>query len=140
LVRKLCDSCKRELKLPKAEFDRILKMLEGISLSELNNYGVKNLDPENVKFFEGAGCNECSKTGYKGRLAIYECVDINNEMREAITEKDEVLLGKVAQKQGMLNMRQDGLLKAIVGLTSVSEVERMTGGSLTVGEFENDLG
>lgn len=140
LVRKLCDSCKREIKLPKAEFDRIMKSLVGIKGDELEGYGLKEINPDKIKFFEGAGCGECGKSGFKGRLAIYECVDINNEVREVITEKDDVLLGKVVQKQGMLNMRQDGLLKAVLGLTSVSEVERMTGGNLTIGEFDDDIG
>jgi type II secretory ATPase GspE/PulE/Tfp pilus assembly ATPase PilB-like protein len=93
-----------------------------------------------MKFYQAQGCEECDNSGYRGRLAIYECVDITNEIREVITEKDDVLLGKTAQKQGMLNMRQDGLLKALMGLTSVSEVERMTEGSLTVGELEDDKG
>lgn len=140
LVRKLCENCKKEFKLPKAELDKVIKLLSGIKKEELESYGVESIDPDKIKFFEGAGCDECGKSGYKGRLAIYECVDINNEIREVITEKDDILLNKVAQKQGALNMRQDGLLKASLGLTSVSEVERMTGGSLTVGEFEKDLG
>ena len=140
LVRKLCDNCKREFKMPKAEFDRIIKSLSDIKSDELKGYGIESIDPNKIKFFEGVGCGECGKSGYKGRLAIYECVDINNDVREVITEKDDVLLGKTVQKQGMLNMRQDGMLKAILGLTSVSEVERMTGGSLTVGEFNDDIG
>jgi len=140
LVRKLCDNCKRELKLPKAELDKVLKLLKDIKEDELRSYGVESIDPDKIKFFEGVGCSECGQSGYKGRLAIYECVDINNEIREVITEKDDMLLSRVTKKQGALNMRQDGLLKASLGLTSVSEVERMTGGSLTVGEFEKDLG
>lgn len=140
LVRKLCDKCKKEFVLPKAEFDKVMKTLEGIRLEEAKAYGIDSLEPDKIKFYKGVGCKDCSDSGYKGRMAIYECVDVNNEIREVITEKDDVLLNRVAQKQGMLNMRQDGLLKAMMGLTSVSEVERMTGGSLTVGEFDDDLG
>lgn len=140
LVRKLCENCKKEFKLPKAEFDKVMKSLTGIKPEEAKEYGVESLNPDDIKFYKNVGCKECGNSGYKGRLAIYECVDITNEIREVITEKDDILLNKVSQKRGMLNMRQDGLLKAAMGLTSVSEVERMTGGSLTVGEFEDDKG
>ena len=140
LVRKLCDNCKKEFKLPRAVFEKTYSLLKNISPEEAADYGVPSLKEEDIKFYKADGCEECGRSGYKGRLAIYECVDITNEVREVITEKDDVLLNKTAQKQGMLNMRQDGLLKAIMGLTSVSEVERMTEGSLTVGEFDDDKG
>ncbi|KKP67749.1 MAG: Type II secretion system protein E (GspE) [Candidatus Moranbacteria bacterium GW2011_GWE1_35_17] len=140
LVRKLCDNCKKEFELPKTVFEKVLNSLKNIDTQEAASYGLSSLKPEDLRFFKAVGCDECGKSGYKGRLAIYECVDVTNELREVITEKDDGLLNRVAQKQGMLNMRQDGLLKAAMGLTSVSEVERMTGGSLTVGEFEDDKG
>lgn len=140
LVRKLCENCKEEFKLPRAVLEKVHMTLKNVAIEEAREYGVESLDPADMKFYKSSGCDECGKSGYKGRLAIYECVDITNEIREVITEKDDVLLGKTAQKQGMLNMRQDGLLKALTGLTSVSEVERMTEGSLTVGEFDDDKG
>lgn len=140
LVRRLCDKCKEEFKLPKAEFEKVVDSLKSVKIEEAKEYGIESLDVEKIRFFKPVGCDDCGKSGYRGRLAIYECVDITNELREVITEKDDVLLGKVAQKQGMLNMRQDGLLKALAGLTSVAEVERMTEGNLTVGDFDDDKG
>lgn len=140
LVRKLCDSCKKEFKLPHAVLEKVLNSLKNITPEEALSYGISSLKSEDLKFYKAVGCDDCGRSGYKGRLAIYECVDVTNEIREVITEKDDVLLGKVAQKQGMLNMRQDGFLKAAMGLTSVSEVERLTGGNLTVGEFDDDKG
>lgn len=140
LVRKLCDNCKEEFKMPRGEFDKIVKTLSNIKPEDAKEYGLESLAPEKMKFYKNVGCKECGNSGYKGRLAIYECVDVNNEIREVITEKDDVLLNRVAQKQGMPNLRQDGLLKALAGLTTVSEVERMTGGSLTVGELDEDIG
>lgn len=140
LVRKLCDNCKKEFKLPKMVFEKVFNSLKNIDPQEAASYGLASMQMEDLKFYKAVGCDECGKSGYKGRLAIYECVDVTNELREAITEKDDGLLNRVAQKQGMLNMMQDGFLKAAMGLTSVSEVERMTGGSLTVGEFEDDKG
>jgi type II secretory ATPase GspE/PulE/Tfp pilus assembly ATPase PilB-like protein len=96
---------------------------------------------DNLRFYKKVGCNDCSNTGYKGRLAIYECVDVDNKLKEVITEKNEVLLKKVVADQNMLTMRQDGLLKALNGFTSVSEVERMTEGTMSIGgELEDDKG
>ncbi len=141
LVRKLCDSCKKEIKLPQAVYNMAKENLSTIDNEELKKYEIDGpLDLENLKFYTKVGCEDCSNTGYKGRLAIFECVDVNNDLKEVITEKNEILLQKVAKKQNMLTMRQDGLLKAIKGLTSVSEVERMTEGTNSVGDLEDDMG
>ncbi len=140
LVRRLCDSCKTEIKLPDAIYEEIKNSLKNVSEEEIKKYGLKSLDLENMKFYKSVGCEECGGVGYKGRVAIYECVDVNNDLREVIIEKDELLLKRTANKQHLLNMRQDGLLKSLLGLTSVSEVERMTEGSLTVGELDDDKG
>lgn len=140
LVRKLCESCKKEFELPKAVFDSVLNSLKNVTLEEAKEYGVNSLKPEDMKFYKAVGCEDCGRSGYRGRVAIYECVDITNKVREVITERSESALNRAVALQGMLNMRQDGLLKALVGLTSVSEVERMTAGNLTIGELEDDKG
>jgi len=140
LVRRLCDNCKTEDKLPSAIYEKMVDLLKNVNHEEIKNYGIKDFDLDNMKFYKSVGCEECGGVGYKGRVAIYECVDVDNDLREVITEKDEMLLKKVAGRKHLLNMRQDGLLKALKGMTSVSEVERMTEGSLTVGELDDDRG
>ncbi|MDD5652341.1 MAG: ATPase, T2SS/T4P/T4SS family, partial [Candidatus Moranbacteria bacterium] len=141
LVRRLCDNCKKEIKLPEKVYATAREALETIDNEELKKYDIDGpLDLDNLKFYTKTGCEECGNTGYKGRLAIFECVDVDNDLKEVITEKNEILLKKVAQKQNMLTMRQDGFLKAAKGLTSVSEVERMTEGTMSVGELEDDIG
>ncbi len=140
LVRRLCDSCKQEAHLPNAVYQKVRESLEEVSQDEARKYGLEKIDLDNLKFYKSVGCEECDNIGYKGRVAIYECVNVTNDLREVITEKNELLLKKVAARQHLLNMRQDGLLKALLGLTSVSEVERMTEGSLTVGELDDDKG
>jgi len=142
LVRRLCDKCKKQFKLPTAVYERVKSSLSGIEESELKEYDIEEpLDLDNLRFYKKVGCNDCSNTGYKGRLAIYECVDVDNKLKEVITEKNEVLLKKVVADQNMLTMRQDGLLKALNGFTSVSEVERMTEGTMSIGgELEDDKG
>lgn len=141
LVRRLCENCKKEIKLPQAVYERSKNALSGVSDSDLKKYEIESpLDLENLKFYTKAGCEDCGHTGYKGRLAIFECVDIDNDLKEVITEKNEILLKKVADRQKMLTMRQDGLLKAVKGMTSVSEVERMTEGSMDLGDLDDDMG
>ena len=75
------------------------------------------------------GCVKCQGTGYRGRLGIYELVDVSSEMQELIisgatAEKMRAL----ATEQGGRSLREDGLLKARAGQTSVEEVVRVTGG------------
>jgi type IV pilus assembly protein PilB len=141
LVRRLCDSCKKEIKLPNRVYEMVKESLIDIDNEEYKKYEIdKPTDFDNLKFYAKVGCDECGDIGYKGRLAIYECVDVDDTLKEIITEKNEILLKKAAKKQNMLTMRQDGLLKALKGLTSVSEVERMTEGSMTVGELDDDKG
>ena len=141
LVRRLCDSCKKEIKLPQSVYEMVKNSLAGIESDELKKYEIDGpLNFDDLKFYTKVGCDECSNTGYKGRVAIYECVDIDKDLKEIITEKNEILLKKVAKRQNMLTMRQDGFLKAVKGLTSVSEVERMTEGTMSVGDLEDDIG
>ena len=141
LVRRLCDSCKKEIKLPQGVYDMVRGELSTIDNEELKKYEIEGpLSLDDLKFYTKAGCEDCGDTGYKGRIAIFECVDVDDELKEVITEKNEVLLKRVAKKQNMLTMRQDGFLKAVKGWTSVSEVERMTEGSMEVGDLEDDMG
>jgi len=82
----------------------------------------KNL--QGMAFYRGEGCARCHKSGYKGRMGIYEIYDITPEMadlisKEAITEHE---VEANAIKNGMITMAQDGVLKALQGITSLAEV------------------
>ena len=82
---------------------------------------------ENMKFYKGGGCDVCAKSGYKGRVGIYEALVINKEVEQIILsgEISEYKMQEVAVKNGMVTMVQDGLLKAADGLTSIEEVFRV---------------
>ncbi len=78
-------------------------------------------------FLQPKGCSICNSTGYQGRLGIFEIIEINEEIRSKIIAGEPVgHLWKVLRKQGVRTLRQDGLIKAQKGLTSLEEIIRLT--------------
>jgi len=141
LVRRICKNCKQEIKIPQSVLENIKNQIETLPQEELEKYGVNLTD--GIHVFEGKGCEECGNTGYKGRIAIFEALEIDKDIKEIISEKDgaEIEVQKYAEKQGMIKIKQDGLLKVILGLTTLAEIERVTEGSKSVGgEVEDDKG
>jgi general secretion pathway protein E len=111
LVRKICPKCKEAFKPPP-------KML-----SEL---GIKPSQLKGGKLFRGKGCDDCLKTGYSGRLGIFELLVLTPGVRKMIMEHSEApLIKEFAIKEGMKTLLQDGLIKAIEGITTVEEVLRV---------------
>lgn len=94
-------------------------------------------------FYQGKGCEECNNTGYKGRIAIFEALEVDNELKEIIAEHNggENEIKQYAEKMNMISMKQDGIIKVLKGLTTFSEIERVTEGSLNVGgDVDDDRG
>ncbi len=112
LVRKLCQKCKKKV----VNFDESLMSAAGLNIAEWRNYTI----------YEAAGCEECNGTGYKGRLAIHEALYFTKEIRQLIVksgvEVDEESLRIQARKDGTLTLREAGLEKVKMGLTSIEEV------------------
>jgi len=108
LVRKLCPSCKKESELSN-------EMREGLKVDEL----LKRYPIDKITTFEPHGCEECNFTGYKGRLPVAEIIPFDNRVKDEF-EKDENFsdIGKL----GYRSLREDGILKYLVGLTSLSEL------------------
>ena len=80
-----------------------------------------------TSFYKGKGCQQCNFTGMKGRIAIYEVLPVNEEIRDLILhDRSAAELGAAAKKLGMKNLRQAGLLKVLDGTTTVEEVLRVT--------------
>ncbi len=108
LVRKICPKCKQPLNLPK---EVLLKS------------GFNGNDLDSIKLYKGTGCSYCLDSGYKGRMAIFEVLLINNEIREMIINgKDENTIMQKAIQEDMLTLKQDGLQKVKQGLTTLEEV------------------
>ncbi|RKY86323.1 type II secretion system protein GspE [candidate division KSB1 bacterium] len=111
LVRTICNKCKQPYQLSP-------EMLEQLNTSE---------SFKSHTFYRGAGCRKCHYTGYKGRTAIHELLVIDDEIRRLIVQRaSEDAIRDVGAKNGMVSLRQDGLLKAMKGVLSVEEVLRVT--------------
>jgi type IV pilus assembly protein PilB len=113
LARKLCSQCKRPEEIPPEAL-----VQAGFSEEDLDG-SWQTLGP--------AGCDACKGTGYKGRVGIYEVMPISDEMRQLIMRSANTLdLAEQAQKEGVRNLRQSGLLKVKQGVTSLEEIEAVT--------------
>ncbi len=119
LVRRLCQLCKKEAHLEGEVMERIKKELSSLS-PQVDN----RPDMEKLIFFESSGCEQCHGIGYKGRIGIYEIMSMNQELEEHILSGDvsQYTLEELAIKNGMVRMVQDGLLRALEGVTSIEEV------------------
>ncbi len=112
LVRKTCQNCKKQEKFPAQTF-----IEAGFSEEEANS----------VTSYKGEGCEVCNKTGYKGRIALYEVMPIKDEIKELILQGASVMdIKKQAVSLGMRTLRRSGLLKVKAGLTSLEEVVENT--------------
>ncbi len=120
LVRKLCEKCKKPTILSDTEKELINKTLESIKDPEY----LHDLNKENV--YESVGCEYCNFTGFKGRTAIYEAVLTDEKIEAVILQNpSEREINKAAEDQGILNMRQDGIIKVVKGITTLSELARV---------------
>jgi type IV pilus assembly protein PilB len=120
LVRRLCKDCSVPLELTPSQNEEVMRLLKAVPSSS----GVK-VDFTKIQFKgPGKGCATCNNLGYKGRVGIYEIFTMNKEIEGAILEREvsEYKILELALKNGMITMAQDGLLKALDGLTSVDEV------------------
>ena len=132
LVRRLCDKCKKEIELDEDTKNKIKEILEeggGLIDQEIKNQKLEIGDLDKIKFYGPVGCDECNHLGYKGRIGIFEVFEMNKEIEQVIlsNQVSEYKIKEIAVKNGMLTMAQDGLLKAIKGITSVEEVFRVVG-------------
>ncbi|OGF19652.1 hypothetical protein A3I35_00275 [Candidatus Falkowbacteria bacterium RIFCSPLOWO2_02_FULL_45_15] len=122
LVRKICAQCKAEAQLTDEQKKRVEEIM-----SKMNEDEKKKVDLANAKFYKGAGCDFCQGLGYKGRVGIYEIMVMNADIEKLIQagKVSEFDIAAVAVQNGMITMAQDGILKAMQGITSVEEVLRV---------------
>ncbi len=114
LVRRICSHCKTQIDIPDDEFVKF------------------GINPEYMRdgtFFTGKGCVQCSNSGYKGRLGLFEVLPLSHILREMIVKKASTDdLRFQARKEGVVMLREDGLLKVKSGITTLEEVMRATVG------------
>jgi type IV pilus assembly protein PilB len=123
LVRKLCTFCKKE-KVPSEEESQIIKTIIKGMQEEGKDPSKHNINPEGpFKIFIAPGCDKCNMTGFKGRIGIFEAIKTDEAIEKIMPENpSEREIKKVASTQGILSMRQDGLVKMLSGITSFEEV------------------
>jgi general secretion pathway protein E len=133
LIRKLCSNCRQEYDAPediKIMIRNSLKEIESSSVLESKDKSVyesaKKIETNDFKLFRPVGCEKCNNLGYKGRVGIFEFMQISPEIAKATLEKKSAQdIELIAKQQGMITLIQDGFLKCVDGTTNVSEVLRV---------------
>ncbi len=123
LVRKICPHCREEYKPARETIESIKKLLSLISPK------AKMEVPKNIeRLYRPKGCVRCHNLGYKGRVGVYEVLSISEEIEKLVLNMaGEGDITRQALEEGMITMTQDGILKALEGITSMEEVWRVTG-------------
>jgi type IV pilus assembly protein PilB len=110
LARKLCSHCKRRTIIPVA----------ALSEAGISAYG-------DIEAYEPVGCGHCSQSGYRGRIGFYSVMSMSERLRAMTVDRaPEPEIATVAQEEGMLTLREDGVAKVRSGMTSLEEVLRVT--------------
>ena len=111
-VRKICEKCRAPVRLTREQLEE------------------SAMDPalaDTHVFAEGAGCVECSGTGYKGRMAICELLDLTDHIRELILERKPISeVKRAAKEQGMRFLRESAVERVMEGLTTLREINKVT--------------
>jgi len=112
LIRRICQQCKQE---------------EDVPVQALLNIGFSETEAPNVQLYKGRGCDACNNRGYKGRVGLYEVMEVSEDVRELILSgASAVELRRKALEEGMIGLRQSGLQKIRDGVTTIEEVVRET--------------
>lgn len=114
LVRMICPDCKVPRRITEGEFNALKENIPAAILDDHRN------------FSQGKGCAVCNHTGYRGRMGIYEIMEMNDFIREAIMRRaDAGEIKKIAIKNGMTTLLEDGFKKAVEGRTTIEEILRV---------------
>jgi type II secretory ATPase GspE/PulE/Tfp pilus assembly ATPase PilB-like protein len=110
LVRRICDRCKKG-------YEATPELLRSLGMRAAGQ----------TAFFRGEGCPACKNTGYRGRVGIFELMEVSDAVRTQIMAKaSSAAIRAAAAQHGFMTLREEGLLKAAAGITSVEEVLRVT--------------
>jgi type IV pilus assembly protein PilB len=113
LARKLCERCKQPAEIE----EEILQSMQ---------FPFEHAGSGDLQFYRAVGCSRCGGTGYRGRVGLYELMLVSEDIRSLILRRsstDEI--ARVAEKEGMVRLREDGLLKAARGITTIEEALRV---------------
>lgn len=125
LIRRLCPHCRKAVAADKLEPRMQVSIKRAISRTNKNELTsrVPMEILQNPVFYEAVGCDHCGNSGYSGRVGIYEIMEIGPEIKKLILEgASGVQINETAIDAGMISLEQDGIMKALNGLTSLDEV------------------
>ena len=117
LARKLCERCKRPVEIEEEALEELRFPFE--------RFGGGDAEDGGFTFYEAVGCERCGRTGYRGRIGIYEMMVVGEETRDLVLKRasaDEIR--QEAEAGGMIPLRADGLIKAARGITTIDEILR----------------
>lgn len=135
LVRKICPECKKEYVLDKDTYNSISQNFDVDLMAEIfrkekivkKEYKSNEEMWLNLKFFKGEGCDKCRKEGYKGRIGVFEVLEVSDKIAKLINNR--AIISEIEAegvKEGMTTMIEDGFIKAAQGITTIEEVMRVT--------------
>lgn len=120
LVRTLCKECKKEVPIAEKDKKIITETLESI----VDKTQIEGLQCE--KYFEAVGCEHCNNIGYKGRIGVHEAILMDDAIEKIINENlSEREIKKASLPQGILDLKQDGVVKVLKGVTTLDELSRV---------------
>ncbi len=130
LVRKICPDCKTAYKLNAAETADFKKLYDLERIKSLLR-GPKSANDKKsdtaITLYRGSGCKKCNDEGYKGRIGLYEVLEVTQEIKDLLGRGGTALdIARKAREQGMISILEDGLIKALMGITTIEEVMRVT--------------
>jgi type IV pilus assembly protein PilB len=133
LVRKICPDCIEEYDPPEEVQADVKKILESLETSKVSigkdasiAESIKKVSTGKIKLYRGKGCEKCAGTGYKGRIGIFEVLEMSEDIARLVLENASAdQIEKVAIKDGMLTLMQDGALRVVEGATTLEEVMRV---------------
>jgi type IV pilus assembly protein PilB len=112
LVRMICANCRKSVQYP----EQVLTE-SGLNVQQFTDF----------TFYEGEGCLECNGTGYRGRTAIHELLDLSDQIREMIIERRPTSeIKRTANQEGMTSLREAALAKVFAGITTLKEINKVT--------------
>ncbi len=124
LARKICEHCKVEQKMSQEIINDVKKEL-AVTPAAVIEKMLPGYDINNLKFFKGKGCARCGSTGYMGRVALAEVLDVDDKIRQVIIDnKKNLTVDDLKKDQNFITMKQDGLIKVLLGLTTIEEILR----------------
>jgi len=134
LVRRICPKCKKPFTPPEELQQEIRGILHEVNESKLLSLSkdksiiesFQKLKQNELQLYKGEGCDECNQTGYSGRVGLFEVLNMSEEIMDMVLAHSSASkIGQQAQKEGMLTLQQDGMLRVLEGLTTLEEVMRV---------------